>query len=299
MKKTSNPAAVTIGIFDGVHRGHQVILKKVIKEAKKLRLKSIVITFQPHPVKVMNPGAAIPLLMSPEHRIRLIRKMGVDQCLVKRFSKKFSKLKPEDFIKKILIDKLKLKVLVTGRNFLFGFKEKGNIELLKKLSKNYDFKLYSVKPVRIEGDLVSSTRIRQAILKGDLAFASKMLGRPVTILGTVVKGRSVGREIGFPTANIDPHHEAIPPSGVYSVDVRIDEKLYHGILNISRHNVIEAHIFKFKRNIYSRDIEVIFKKKIRNEKRFKSLNALQNQIRLDIQKAGSHQTTSHFNNVKV
>lgn len=284
MKKISNPTAVTIGIFDGVHKGHQVILKRLIKEAKKLHLKSVAITFHPHPVKVLNPDATIPLLMSLEHRIRLIKEMGVDQCFIERFTKRFSRLNPEDFIKKVLIDKLNLKVLVTGENFLFGFKEKGNIGLLKRLSRLYNFKLCSMKPVKMNGEFISSTRIRRAIEKGDLVFASRMLGRPVTILGTVVKGSSVGRGIGFPTANIDPHHEAIPPSGVYSVEVRIDEDLYHGILNISRRSVIEVHILKFSGNIYGRSIEVIFKKRIRDEKGFKSLKDLQNQIKLDIQK---------------
>ncbi len=285
MKKISYPTAVTIGIFDGVHKGHQVILKKVLKEAKRSRLKSVVITFNPHPVNVLKSSAEIPLLMSLEHRVRLIKKMGVDYFFVERFTKSFSKLSPEDFIKNILIDKLNLKALVTGENFLFGFKEKGDVRLLKRLSKLYNFKLYSIPPLEIEGDYVSSTRIRKAIERGDLLLASKLLGRPVTILGTVVKGKRLGRKIGFPTANIDPHHEAIPPSGVYSVDIALDGKLYRGILNISTHKIIEAHIFDFNKDIYGRDIEVIFKKKIRDEKKFKSLEALKKQIQSDILKA--------------
>nr|MBU1328401.1 bifunctional riboflavin kinase/FAD synthetase [Candidatus Omnitrophota bacterium] len=287
MKKISYPTAVTIGIFDGVHKGHQVILKKVLEEAKRSRLKSVVITFNPHPVNVLNPSAEIPLLMSLEHRGRLIKKMGVDYFFVERFTKSFSKLSPEGFIKNILIDKLNLKALVTGENFLFGFKEKGDVRLLKRLSKLYNFKLCSITPIKIEGDYVSSTRIRKAIERGDLLLASKLLGRPVTILGTVVKGKRLGRKIGFPTANIDPHHESIPSSGVYSVDVALDRdgKLYGGILNISAHKIIEAHIFNFNKDIYGRDIEVIFKKKIRDEKKFKSLEALKRQIQQDILRA--------------
>ena len=146
----------------------------------------------------------------------------------------------------------------------------------------YNFKFYSIPPLKIGGDFVSSTRIRKAIERGDLELASKLLGRPVTILGTVVKGKRIGRVIGFPTANIDPHHESIPPSGVYSVDVILDEKLYRGILNISAHNIVEAHIFNFNKNIYGKDIEVIFKRKIRDEKKFNSIKALQRQIQLDI-----------------
>ena len=282
MKKISYPTIVTIGIFDGVHKGHQKILKKVLKEAKNSRLKSVVVTFSPHPVKVLSPGAQIPLLMSLDHRIRLIKKMGVDYCLVKKFTKEFSKLCPEEFIKDLLVDKLNLKVLVTGENFLFGFKEKGCSKLLKKLSRIYNFKYYSIPPLKIEGEYVSSTRIRKLIEKGRLGLAKKLLGRPVTILGTVVKGKSLGRELGFPTANIDPHHESIPPAGVYSVNGALGKKLYRGILNISLHKIIEVHILNFDKNIYGKDIEVIFKQKIRNEKKFKTLEALQRQIALDI-----------------
>ncbi|PIW68732.1 MAG: hypothetical protein COW10_00945, partial [Candidatus Omnitrophica bacterium CG12_big_fil_rev_8_21_14_0_65_42_8] len=268
MKKTLYPSIVTIGIFDGVHKGHQAILKKVIRRAKIARLKSVVITFNPHPVKVLSPGAKIPLLMSLGHRIRLIKKMGVDECLVMRFTKGFSRLSPEDFIKNVLVDKFNLKALVTGGNFLFGFEEKGGVALLRKLSRAYDFKFYSVPPLKMDGNFISSTRIRRLIEEGDLKSASKMLGRPVTILGTVVKGRRFGRKIGFPTANINPHHESIPPGGVYGVDAVLGEKKYSGILNISGRKIIEVHIFNFKKDIYGKDIEIIFRQKIRDEKKF-------------------------------
>lgn len=282
MKKILYPTIVTIGIFDGVHKGHQAVLKKVIKEAKAARLKSVVITFDPHPVKILSPGAEIPFLMSLGHRIRLIKKMGVDDCIVIKFTKEFSMQSPEDFIKGVLIDKLNLKALVAGGNFLFGRGEKGGTRLLKRLSKIYGFKFYSVAPLKIGGNFISSTRIRRLIEKGDLSMAAKMLGRPVTILGAVVKGKRIGRKIGFPTANIDPHHEAIPPSGVYSVDAALGKKTYSGVLNISVRKIIEVHIVNFKKRIYGEDIEVMFKRKIRDEKKFNSLEALQHQIQLDI-----------------
>jgi len=282
MKKILYPTAVTIGIFDGVHKGHRAVLKKVLREAERKGLKSVVITFDPHPVKVINPRSQIPLLMSLGHRVQMIKKTGVDYCFVEQFTKKYSMLSPEDFIKNILIDKLNLNTLVTGGNFLFGNKEKGCSFLLKKLSKAYNFNYYSVSPLKIDGEFISSTRIRKAIEKGGLMLASRLLGRPVTILGTVVRGKRLGRKIGFPTANIDPHHESIPPSGVYSVDVILNKRLYSGILNISSHKVIEVHILSFKKNIYGKDIEVIFKRKIRNEKKFKTLTALKHQIQTDI-----------------
>lgn len=292
MKKISYPTAVTIGIFDGVHKGHQVILKKVLKEARKSRLKSVVVTFDPHPAEVLSPGAKIPFLISLEHRIKLIKSMGIDDCMIIKFTKEFSEVDAEEFIRNILIDELNLKALVTGENFLFGSKEKGDIKLLERLSKAYNFKFYSIPALKVEGEYVSSTRIRKAVERGDLRLASKMLGRPVTVLGTVVKGKKLGRKIGFPTANIDPHHESIPPSGVYSVDVALDGKPYCGILNISTHKIIEVHIFNFNKDIYGRDIEVIFKKKIRDEKKFNSLEALKRQIQLDILKAAPNNYTN-------
>lgn len=287
--------AATIGIFDGVHKGHQRILKKLAREAKKEKLKSVVITFNPHPQKVLNPKAKIPFLMSLEHRIKLIKEMGIDSCRVIKFTKSFSRIAPEDFIKNILIGKRHLKVLIVGENFLFGFKEKGDANLLKSMSKRYNFKLYTVAPLKMKGKIVSSTRIREAIENGNLRLAGLMLGRPVTILGTVIKGKGIGRKIGFPTANINPHHESIPPSAVYAVDVRINKKLHKGILNIGtrptftkdKDPAIEIHIFNFRENIYGKDLEIIFKRKLRNEKKFSSPEALKRQIKSDILTAKS------------
>ncbi|MDP2922043.1 MAG: bifunctional riboflavin kinase/FAD synthetase [Candidatus Omnitrophota bacterium] len=281
----SYPTIVTIGIFDGVHKGHQVILKKLVREARRLNLKSVAVTFDPHPVKVMRPGAEIPFLISLKHRLKLIKKIGVDRSLVEKFTRRYSRMSAEDFVKRILVGKLNIRALVSGENFLFGFREKGDAQLLKKLSGLYGFKLYTVRPLKIAGDTVSSTRIRKAIERGCLGLASKLMGRPISILGTVVKGKSLGRKLGFPTANIDPHHEAIPPSGVYKVDVITGRGKYKGLLNISGRKIIEVHILNFSRWIYGMDIEVIFKTKIREEKRFKSLEALKRQIALDIQKS--------------
>ncbi len=283
-------ASVSIGIFDGVHLGHQKILRELVKVAASQKTKSLVITFSPHPQRVLNPNLKIPFLTSLDHRLKLIEELGVDFCLIIRFTKMLSRTKAEDFIKNLLINKLHIKNLIVGKNFLLGHKEEGDFALLKKLRKEYGFRLFGVKPAKIKGEVVSSTKIRNYIEKGDLGNASIMLGRPVTVLGTVVKGRMIGRKLGFPTANIDPHHEAIPPSGVYAVDVKIDKKNFKAVLNIGTRPTIgrcaeptiELHIIGFKKNIYGNDIEIIFKRKIRNEKRFKSLEGLRIQIARDI-----------------
>lgn len=286
-------ATVSIGIFDSVHRGHQKIIKKLVREAAREKKKSLVITFHPHPRKILNPRARIPFITSLEHRLRLIEKLGVDFFLIIKFTKALSQMLPDDFIDGILVRALNVRALIVGDNFLFGRKEKGNLALLRKASKDHGFKLFAVKPVKIKNKIVSSTRLRHAIEKGDLKNASLMLGRPVTVLGTVVKGRKVGRKLGFPTANIDPHHEAIPPGGVYAVDVRLENKTYSAVLNIGRRptfgvNIdptIELHVLNFKQDIYKKDVEIIFKKKIRNERRFSSVKSLQKQIKIDIQRA--------------
>lgn len=285
--------AATIGVFDGVHRGHQKILKKLIKEAARQNAKSLVITFHPHPREVLNPESKTPLLTSLEHRLRLIGDMGVEYFYVIKFTKSLSRVKANDFIKKILIHKLDIKTLVVGENFLFGYKGRGNFALLKKMSKRYNLRLFGVKPMKMKTTYISSTRVRSAIEKGDLKQASLMLARPVIVFGTVIKGKKIGRRLGFPTANINPHHEAIPPSGVYAVNVRLHKRLYKGILNIGtrptfgkdREPTIELHILNFKKDIYGKDIEIIFKRKIRNERRFSSAEALQRQINKDILRA--------------
>ena len=300
MKKTSNKFAASIGIFDGVHRGHQKILKKLYKEASRNNAKSLLITFDPHPRNILK--SKIPLLISLSHRLTLIKDFGIDFLKVIRFTRKFSRLSGDEFITKILMRKFKIDILVLGENFSFGHKGRGAAALLKR----YGFKVFEVKALKSKGRSISSTRIRQKIEKGDLRNASLMLGRPVTVFGTVVKGRRVGRRLGFPTANIDPHHEAIPPSGVYSVDAKISNRIHKGILNIGTRptfglprtrakrvvrgkNIdptIELHVFNFKKTIYRKDVEIIFKRKIRNERRFKSVEALRKQIQEDIRKAG-------------
>jgi len=282
--------AATIGIFDGVHSGHQEILKELVSDSHRLKTKSLVITFSPHPRKILNPGSMIPFLTSLEHRFRLIENLGVDFFHVIRFTKSLSRMEPDEFVKKVLIDKFNIKMLVVGQDFLLGNKRGGDFSLLKSLSKKYNFRLFGVKPVKIKGKVISSTRIRNSIEKGDLKNASLMLGRPVSILGTVVRGKAIGRKIGFPTANINPHHEAISPSGVYAVDARMNKKIYKAVLNIGtrptlgkdKEPTVEIHILQFKKNIYGKDIEIIFKGKIRDEKKFPSLEKLRMQIKKDI-----------------
>lgn len=290
LKRPAKGTIVTVGVFDGVHLGHKKIIKRVVSRARDSGLKSVVLTFDPHPLKVLSPGLEVPSLISLKHRLEMLESLGVDYCIILHFTRKISLLSAETFVKKILSDKLNLKEIYVGENFFFGKGAVASIDALKKLSKRFAFKVVPVRPIKILGKTVSSSLIRDLIIRGDVSRASKFLGRPVSVLGTVVKGARRGRILGFPTANIDPHHEAVPPCGVYAVMVKLDDKVFKGILNIGtrptfyghrREPAIEVHIFDFNKKIYGRDIEVIFLKKMRDERKFSDQDLLAAQIKKD------------------
>lgn len=291
-KKFKNPV-VTIGSFDGVHLGHRKILVSLVKRAKRINGTSVVITFDPHPARVLRPKNSPPLLISLEHRIRLIEASGVDVILIIQFTRAFARLNAGDFVKKVLVGRLGAKEVLVGKGFAFGRNKFGKGPFLRRLNKKYGIRVTEVSQARGRRQPISSTRIRRLITKGNIREASQLLARRVCILGTVRKGVQRGRILGFRTANIDPHHEAIPPSGVYAVTVKVGGKMFGGVLNIGRRPTfykysdptVEVHIFRFKGSIYNKDIEVGFIKKLRDEKRFSSQCALVSQIRLDEKKA--------------
>jgi len=289
-------AVVTIGVFDGVHRGHQRILKRVVRRARAARVMSVVVTFEPHPARVLAPRREIPFLTTVEHRLRIIEGLGIDACIVLKFDRRFAALSAERFARDVLGARIGAGCVVVGENFLFGSQQAGAARLAK-LGEGLGFCVERVGSLKRGGSAVSSSRIRREIEAGRLGSAAGMLGRPVSVFGTVVRGDARGRILGFKTANINPHHEAIPPSGVYVVFVRLSGKLYKGVLNIGRRPtfygprgedeepLIEAHIFSFNRNIYGKDLEVRFVRKIRKEKRFVDKDRLALQIRRDAKKA--------------
>jgi len=288
--------AATIGVFDGVHEGHRKIIESVKKEAKEINARTLLITFDPHPANKLYGKRKVPLLISLKHRLSLLDLEGIDCSLVLRFDKTLAKVSPEKFIKNLL-KKIKIKRFVVGKNFYFGKNKKGSIKVLQGYAKKYGYKVKGVSPVKWRKKSISSTRIRKLILRGKIKEAEKLLSSPVTVLGTVVRGRRRGRFLGFPTANIDPHHEAIPPSGVYAVLVKYKKenilKTYGGILNIGfrptfgtrddydREPSIEVHMFGFRNSIYGKELELIFLKRIRNERQFKNSTHLREQILKD------------------
>lgn len=288
--------AVTIGVFDGVHNAHQKIIRCAIKKAKVRHLSTLLITFDPHPANVLNPRNRVPFLISLKHRLYLLRKIGIEYVIVMRFTKRLSRMRAGKFIKTIF-NKLRISEVIVGENFFFGRNKKGSLKDLRNLSKICRYRVTAIRVLRRSGKIISSTWIRNLILKGDLREASKLLSQPVTVLGTVVKGHKRGRIIGYPTANIDPHHEVIPPSGVYAAKIKFKNKIYNGILNIGvrptfkKHRskdvepTIEVHIFNFNKFIYGKELEIAFVRKIRKEKKFKNTLQLRRQIKKDDEKA--------------
>lgn len=297
LKNSIRASVITVGVFDGVHIGHKKILKKIVERARSLNARSVVVTFVPHPLKILNPKANVPSLVSLNHRIKLIENIGVDDLIILKFTKSLARLPADVFIKDILVDKLGLKEIYVGEDFVFGKGAASGIDTLRRAGRRFGFRAAMVRPVKVNGAIVSSSLIRHFITSGDIKTASRYLGRPVSILGTVTGGSGRGRIIGYPTANVNPHHEAIPPSGVYAVRVRYSSGILKGVLNIGfrptfhkkaelpKDPLVEVHIFGFNRNIYGEDLEIIFVKKLRSERKFKNQEHLTAQIKKDSSRA--------------
>ncbi|MDD5432181.1 MAG: riboflavin biosynthesis protein RibF [Candidatus Omnitrophica bacterium] len=302
IKKFPKPV-VCLGVFDGMHLGHIRILKDAVKTARRINGTSIVVTFCPHPQKKES-------LYSLEHRLRLIAEQGVQVCIVINFTESFAKTLAYDFVKEIVHDKIGANFVYVGKNFRFGKHAAGSVNFLRKLSSEFNFKLKSFGVLNSDGKPISSTLIRNLNKSGKLSYAERVLGRPVSVLGTVVHGNSIARKLGYSTANINPHHEVIPPTGVYAVEAILEKERLRGICNIgvrptfrkpgpiddsAKH--IEVHVFNFHRNIYGKYIEIQFFKKIREEVKFKNSSLLIKQIKKDINKVKSlfHLPKKHHN----
>lgn len=294
LERLRGPLFLAIGVFDGVHRGHQSVISTSADHARTANGTPVVVTFDPHPEKVLRPEAAPHLLSATQHKIALISALGVEHLLIITFDKQFAATEPEDFVKKLVTHSKPLHEICVGREWSFGKNRRGNLDLLKKLGAQFHFDVVGIPPVKINGAVVSSTAIRQAIEKGDFEKAAEMLGREYTILGTVTRGDNLGKKIGFPTANLSAHSEQFPPNGVYAAEARIDGQLHRGVINLGvrptvsggkTERVLEIHLFDFNRDIYGHDVDVRFLKFLRPEKKFENIDALVQQIRQDVKEA--------------
>ncbi len=288
------PLFLAIGVFDGVHLGHQAVISTSTRHVRSAGGTPVVITFDPHPLKVLRPHNAPHLLTATQHKIALIRDLGVEHLLVINFDKKFAATPPENFIEQLVAHSKPLREICVGHEWSFGKDRSGNLDLLKKLGAQFHFDVVGIPPVKVNGTVVSSTAVRQAIERGDFATAAAMLGRDYTILGTVVPGDKLGKKLGYPTANLSAHSEQFPPNGVYLAEAWIHGVLYHGVVNLGyrptvssgkSERVLEIYLLDFDRDIYGEDVEVRFTRYLRPERKFDSLEDLVRQIELDVRQA--------------
>lgn len=282
----------TIGAFDGVHRGHQVVLRSLIEKGRELGLPTTVILFEPLPREFFAPLESPPRLMSFQEKVAALRELGIDRVLRIRFNRELSEMSADEFLQRVFVDGLGVRYAVMGDDIHFGKGRKGNFALLKETGAKHGFEVAQTSSVELENERVSSTRIRAVLEKADFAEAEKLLGRPYSISGRVMVGQQLGRTIGVPTANLHLRRLRAPLAGVYAVEVvgAKREKLF-GVANVGTRPtigdltkaILEVHIFNFSENLYHRNLTVIFRKKLRDEEKFPSLDALKQQIARDMQ----------------
>lgn len=293
IKQTS--AVVTVGTFDGLHRGHIKIIETMKSIAAGINGKSVVVTFDPHPRSVISKNYDLKLLTSLNEKKRILESIGVDELIIINFTKEFSQLTSDQFIKNYLVDKLGTVHMVVGHDHKFGKDRLGDEEKLRKLGKIYNFDVTAAPPENNDGEIISSTKIRNALLDGNVEKANILLGRNYTFTGLVVIGAQRGRVLGFPTANLklDDKYKAIPKKGVYIVACSCENELHFGLMNIGYRPtfeeltelVIEVHILNFNKDIYGKELKINFIKRLRDEKKFESKEELIHQIEEDKRKA--------------
>ena len=286
----SKSSVVTIGTFDGIHKGHQKVFNKVINASKQSNLSSVVLTFFPHPRIILNKYNDVKMIDTLDEKIDHLEKIGIDHLIIHPFDKKFSLLSADQFIKEYLVDKLKLKHIIIGYDHRFGKGREASITDLKEYSSEFNFVVDEIDAQEIEKIAISSTKIRKSINEGDLETTRVYLGRFFSLTGKVVKGDGLGKQIDYPTANIkiEENYKIIPKDGVYYIKTTIDNKLYNGMMNIghrptigSKEKSIEVNLFNFNRDIYDKIISINVIKKIRDEKKFSSIYALKAQLAKD------------------
>ena len=284
---------LALGNFDGVHRGHRKILERVRRVADERGATSVVMTFDPHPPRVVRPDKAPPLLMTQSQKLEAIEQAGVHGAAIVRFTPEMSRWEPEMFVRTVLVDWLRVAEVWVGANFLFGHDRTGNFTLLRVLGSRYGFRAEKIDPVRYKEFVVSSTRVRRLVSEGRVDEAGALLGHSYSLDGTVVRGDQRGRTIGFPTANLCTENELLPPHGVYATTARIRDVVHASVTNVgvrptvdqSGRTTIETHIFNFDRDIYGAPVRLGFVQRIRDERAFETLEQLQAQIAADCDRA--------------
>jgi riboflavin kinase/FMN adenylyltransferase len=291
LKPAGRKVCLAIGFFDGVHLGHQQIIRRTLGDARQHDALALVLTFDRHPNTVVAPGQVPPLIYSLPQKLRAIETLGADTLLLIHFDETFSRQTGEAFIRSLVQDVGQIQSLCVGADFVFGHKRSGNVALLKELGGEIGFQVHGLAAVSLDNQIVSSTRIRELIRTGDLDTTSQMLGRPYAISSRVIQGEHLGQKLGFPTANLDPAGLALPPNGVYAALAYVKGRAYRAALNIgfrptlalkSKIVHVEAHLLDFSDNLYGQELEIQIAEKLRDERKFSSKTDLKRQITDDI-----------------
>lgn len=282
----------TLGNFDGVHRGHQKIFQALLEEAASCSAQPLVVTFFPHPLKILAPARAPRAITTLEERLRLVEACGVPLVLCLPFTPELARVAPEDFVRDTLVAALGVRKILVGEDFRFGRDREGDIRLLRDMGKEFGFAVRRIRPLRVGGEQVSSTRIRQLIQEGRVRESARLLGRYYGFTGTVVRGDGRGRTLGVPTANLQTDSELFPPKGVYAVLAQLGDRTLPGVANLgtkptfSGHSfAIEVHLFDFEDDLYGQSLRIDFVDRLREERRFESVQGLVEQMTHDLREA--------------
>ena len=283
---------IALGNFDGLHRGHLKIIERVKRGAAEHGGTPMAMTFDPHPPRIVRPDKAPPLLMTKAQRLEALHRAGVHCVAVVRFTKELSQWDADTFVRKVLVDWLRVSEVWVGANFLFGHDRTGTFSVLRGLGQSYGFRADKIDPVRYKDFVVSSTRIRRLVSEARMDEAAALLGRAYYVDGTIVEGRHRGRELGFPTANLETQNELVPPNGVYATIMTIDGVVYGGVTNIGMRPTfgettptIETHVLDYSGNLYGHTVRLAFVQRLRDERRFEDVDALRAQIDADKRRA--------------
>ncbi len=284
------PTVLTLGVFDGLHLGHQLIMKTVVERARATNAVPTVITFEPHPRAVLHPQSAPPLLQTLDQKIEAMGAFGIEQTIVIHFDQAFSQIRAEDFLRDVVVDRLQAKEVYLGRGFFVGHNREGNIDLLRRVSERLGFFADEVPEVRLRGRRIGSTRIRELLLEGRVNLARRMLGRPYGVEGPVVRGAARGQGIGFPTANLHPHNRVIPKRGVYVTATLLEGQWRRSVTNIGMRPTfgdatepsVETFVMNWSGDLYGDVVRVRFLHRLRDEKKFASVDELKDQINSDV-----------------
>ena len=290
------PTVLTLGVFDGLHLGHQLIMRTVVERARAVGAIPTVITFDPHPRAVLHPESAPPLLQTFDQKIEAFGVLGIEQTIVVRFTKQFASIQADQFLREVVKDRLHAKEVYLGKGFAFGHDREGNIDLLRKLGDELTFVAGEVPEVSLRGKRVSSSKIRELLTRGQVNLARRMLGRPYGVEGLVERGAERGHKLGFPTANLHPHNRVIPRNGVYVTGTLIEGQWRRSVTNVGLRPTfgeatepsVETYVMKWDGDLYGDVVRVRFLYRLRDERKFASIDELKTQIERDVDRANSY-----------